>query len=116
MKPRGWLFLTTPNLAAWFNRISLLFGYQPVFTEVSDEANARHLLDLEVMPAGHIRLFTYRALREVIERNGWKVRQARGIGMNPNLHKMLPVRLFNFIFQHPALSSGIGILAQRARE
>src|SRR5829696_7071043 len=35
--PNGWLFLSTPNLAAWFNRLSLGVGLQPAFTEVSFE-------------------------------------------------------------------------------
>jgi len=33
--PGGTLLLSTPNLAAWYNRALLLFGVQPVFTEVS---------------------------------------------------------------------------------
>lgn len=31
LKKDGHIIITTPNLAAWFNRIIFLFGYQPFF-------------------------------------------------------------------------------------
>ena len=33
--PGGTLLLSTPNLAAWYNRVLLTLGIQPLFTEVS---------------------------------------------------------------------------------
>lgn len=59
LRPGGHLLLTTPNLAAWFNRAALLLGVQPVFSEVSLRAvygRPGHVV------AGHLRLFTRRAL------------------------------------------------------
>ena len=57
--PGGTLLLSTPNLAAWFNRVLLAAGVQPVFSEVS-------LRGVYGRPgrevAGHLRLFTHRAL------------------------------------------------------
>ncbi|MEJ8669191.1 class I SAM-dependent methyltransferase [Streptomyces sp. MS1.AVA.1] len=35
LRPGGHLMLSTPNLAAWYNRALLLAGVQPVFSEVS---------------------------------------------------------------------------------
>uniref|UniRef100_E6Q525 Methyltransferase type 11 domain-containing protein n=1 Tax=mine drainage metagenome TaxID=410659 RepID=E6Q525_9ZZZZ len=35
LRPGGYLVLTTPNLACWFNRIVLVIGVQPIFTETS---------------------------------------------------------------------------------
>ena len=35
LRPGGTLLLSTPNLAAWYNRGLLALGVQPVFTEVS---------------------------------------------------------------------------------
>jgi SAM-dependent methyltransferase len=59
LRPGGHLVLSTPNLAAWFNRGLLLTGVQPVFSEVS-------LRGVYGRPgavvAGHLRLFTKRAL------------------------------------------------------
>jgi len=37
LKKGGHFLITTPNLAGWINRITILFGYQPYNTEVSTE-------------------------------------------------------------------------------
>ena len=39
LRPGGTLLLSTPNLAAWYNRVLLRFGIQPLFTEVSFAAS-----------------------------------------------------------------------------
>jgi SAM-dependent methyltransferase len=66
--PGGRLVLSTPNLAAWFNRALLALGVQPVFTEVS-------LRGIYGRPghevAGHLRIFTRRALAELLRANGF---------------------------------------------
>ena len=59
LRPGGSLLLSTPNLAAWYNRGLLMFGVQPMFTEVSLQGiygRPGH----EVV--GHLRVFTRRAL------------------------------------------------------
>jgi SAM-dependent methyltransferase len=66
--PNGRLVLSTPNLAAWYNRGLLAFGVQPVFTEVS-------LKGIYGRPGhevvGHLRLFTRRALVQLVAANGF---------------------------------------------
>lgn len=47
--------LSTPNLAAWYNRALLLAGVQPVFSEVSLRA-IHGRPGTEVV--GHLRLYT----------------------------------------------------------
>jgi len=68
LAPGGTLLLSTPNLAAWFNRALLLFGVQPVFSEVS-------LRGIYGRPGsqvvGHLRLFTRRALAELLVARGF---------------------------------------------
>ena len=55
LKPGGSLLLSTPNLAAWYNRGLLALGVQPVFSEVS-------LRGVYGRPgsqvAGHLHMFT----------------------------------------------------------
>jgi SAM-dependent methyltransferase len=68
LKPGGSLLLSTPNLAAWYNRGLLAVGTQPVFSEVSlrgvyGRRGSR--------AAGHLRLFTRRALVEFLEASGF---------------------------------------------
>jgi SAM-dependent methyltransferase len=68
LKPGGTLLLSTPNLAAWYNRGLLVLGIQPLFTEVS-------LRGVYGRPgsvvAGHLRLFTSRALRGLLAARGF---------------------------------------------
>jgi SAM-dependent methyltransferase len=59
LRPGGWLLLSTPNLAAWYNRGLLAAGIQPVFSEVSFRAVYGRPGS---QVAGHLRLFTRRAL------------------------------------------------------
>lgn len=73
--PRGWLFLSTPNLAAWFNRLGLLAGLQPAFTEVSFEKVFGRPGDDIV---GHLRLFTSRATCEFLEHHGFECVDVKG--------------------------------------
>jgi SAM-dependent methyltransferase len=66
--PGGLLLVSTPNLAAWFNRILLLVGVQPIFSEVSLRGvYGRPGSD----PVGHLRLFTKRALVELFAAHGF---------------------------------------------
>lgn len=68
LKPGGALLLSTPNLAAWYNRGLLALGVQPLFTEVS-------LRGVFGRPgrqvAGHLRLFTSRALVGLLAARGF---------------------------------------------
>jgi SAM-dependent methyltransferase len=68
LKPGGTLLLSTPNLAAWYNRGLLVLGIQPLFTEVS-------LRGVYGRPgsvvAGHLRLFTSRALLGLLTARGF---------------------------------------------
>ncbi|MGY0486722.1 class I SAM-dependent methyltransferase [Streptomyces sp. WG-D5] len=70
LRPGGHLMLSTPNLAAWYNRALLLAGVQPVFSEVS-------LRGIHGRPGtevvGHLRLYTPRALREFVTASGFGV-------------------------------------------
>ncbi|MDJ1130599.1 class I SAM-dependent methyltransferase [Streptomyces iconiensis] len=75
LRPGGHLLLSTPNLAAWYNRALLLFGTQPVFSEVS-------LRGIHGRPGsqvvGHLRLFTARALRSMLPAAGFRVIRITG--------------------------------------
>ena len=66
--PGGQLLISTPNLAAWFNRALLLFGVQPVFSEVSIKGIYGRP-GTEVV--GHLHLFTRRALVGLLAANGF---------------------------------------------
>lgn len=75
LRPGGLLLLSTPNLAAWFNRGLICLGVQPVFSEVS-------LRGVYGRPgrevAGHLRLFTLRALVEFLTARGFTCERVEG--------------------------------------
>lgn len=69
LRPGGSLLLSTPNLAAWYNRGLLALGIQPIFSEVS-------LRGVFGRPgsvvAGHLRLYTRRALTGFLSASGFR--------------------------------------------
>ncbi|MEW1658775.1 MULTISPECIES: class I SAM-dependent methyltransferase [unclassified Streptomyces] len=75
LRPGGHLLLSTPNLAAWYNRGLLLAGVQPVFSEVSLRAiHGRPGTQV----VGHLRLYTARALRAFLTASGFDVIRIAG--------------------------------------
>ncbi len=75
LKPGGSLLLSTPNLAAWYNRGLIALGVQPIFSEVS-------LRGVYGRPgrqvAGHLHLFTRRALVALLAARGFAAIRVRG--------------------------------------
>lgn len=80
LKPGGLCIVSMPNLAAWINRLLLLFAIQPLGTEVGLHSLsygfrprlAQNRLKT-FMPSGHIRDFTPRALKDLVETHGLRV-------------------------------------------
>ena len=75
LRPGGTLLLSTPNLAAWYNRGLLALGIQPVFSEVS-------LRGVYGRPGsqvvGHLHMFTRRALAELLTARGFVCERIAG--------------------------------------
>jgi methionine biosynthesis protein MetW len=109
LKPSGFFVLTTPNLASWLNRILLLLGYQPTYLDVSTETSVGHFHRGE--PLGHVRGFTLRALKGLLEYHGFKIVKVAGSGSlhQPNIIKFLD-RLFAYI---PSLARILVIVCQK---
>ena len=80
----GICILTTPNLASWYNRIALLLGYQPFFTEVSTKYGVGYMLPFW-LNAGHIRVFTLRAISELLKKHSFNIQKIRGCGINTGI-------------------------------
>ena len=75
LRPGGRLLVSTPNLAAWYNRGLLALGIQPIFSEVS-------LRGVYGRPgsqvAGHLHMFTKRALTEFLAARGFVCERVDG--------------------------------------
>lgn len=89
LKPGGYAVVSVPNLASAHNIFFLLLGWQPWTADVSFEAYVgnplfpRHFLESRSRHLGHVRLFTYRALRQLIEHHGFRVERMVGSGFYP---------------------------------
>ena len=109
LKPDGYLAITTPNLAAWHNRLLLLFGKcpinyhpSPITYSKSDENNlkathGKHLRDVPLHHY-HIRLFTIDRLFDYLELMGFKIIKHDIINFTtPDRRFLFIRRLLNYI-------------------
>lgn len=108
LRPGGHLLLSTPNLAAWYNRGLLLAGVQPVFSEVS-------LRGIHGRPGrqvvGHLRLYTARALRSMLPAAGFEVVSVTGAPYHDVPRPMRP--LDRLACRAPSLASILLVHARR---
>ena len=86
----GYTVITVPNLAAWHNIFCLLWGWQPFPTNVSDEIVLGNPLNYgyRTNPAGgeyplHLRIPTFRALKELLQYHRFEVEKIAGAGYYP---------------------------------
>lgn len=116
LKKNGILILTTPNLGAWFNRIILLFGYQPFFTEVSTVDKTLGLdftkkLTSNRETVGHLRVFTLKALKDLLKLYNFKEKYIKG-----NSVDYFPkyVSLFDKILsKFPPIASDLVVISEK---
>lgn len=116
LKPNGLLVISTPNLAAWFNRIVFLAGFQPFFLEASTVDKTVGLSFTRSMtparePLGHIKVFTLAAIKDLFWLHGLKIKEVLGgsAGYLPNFMKPLDY-FFSFF---PSLATDLIIIGER---
>jgi methionine biosynthesis protein MetW len=113
MKKGGVAIVTTPNLASWFNRGFLLLGYQPLFTEVSLRYGVGYPFPFW-LKSGHIRVFTLRALKELVRLHEFKVTHTAGFGINTQLgygrRWRILAEIANKLFSTPSLASDLVLI------
>jgi 2-polyprenyl-3-methyl-5-hydroxy-6-metoxy-1,4-benzoquinol methylase len=80
LRPQGYFVVATPNLAAWNHILSLILGFQPTATYISDRTLwlGNPLMGKEGTPRsiptkGHIRVFTCCSLTAFLEHNGFNI-------------------------------------------
>jgi len=112
LKIGGAFLLSTPNLAWWLNRLALLFGYQPYWSEVSTIYNVGKFRRDQRLPlSGHLRLYTHRALKQLLELHGFKVIASKGMTYG-NLPLVLR-HLDGLVSKMPSLAQIIMVLARK---
>jgi SAM-dependent methyltransferase len=119
LKKGGYFIFSTPNLCAWFNRALMIFGVQPLFLEPSTKSKLvgsgfLKKFKKEPQPVGHIRIFTFDALRDLLDMNGFKIVKTRGSIFDEGFPRWIwPVdRLFKIA---PRLSAHFVILARKVK-
>lgn len=82
LRPGGTLVVSTPNMVSWANRVLVPLGIQPLGSETSSEValgRRYQVLGQGNQVQGHLKVFTHRALREILERYGFEVRERIGV-------------------------------------
>jgi 2-polyprenyl-3-methyl-5-hydroxy-6-metoxy-1,4-benzoquinol methylase len=117
LKKNGYLIITTPNLCAWFNRIFMLFGIQPLFLEPSTKskligAGPLKRFKKESQPVGHVRILTINAIKDLLKENGFELKDIKGAVYDQGLPEiLLPIdKIFAFF---PSLASILVVIAQK---
>ena len=111
---RGRLVLSTPNIVAWANRVLVPLGIQPLFTETSSQVHLGRrwrFLGQGNQVQGHLKVFSHRALREILERTGFRIVDMRGMPAEfPS-----PIDRFDrFCARFPSIASDLLVVAEQA--
>ena len=113
LSPDGVFLLSTPNLASGINRLLILMGYMPYFSEPSlrycagilkrDKKNSN--------PSGHLRLYTLKAVKELLQFYSFKALKFYGSNAG---YKSRALKIVDVAFSKtPSLASGIIVLAKK---
>jgi SAM-dependent methyltransferase len=121
LAPGGVCVLSTPNLAAWHNRLALMLGFQPFLSQVSFRFAPGRIPMSPGEGGGHLRMFTRRALVEFIRLHGFEVLSQQGVGIfdlgmpqGSRVMKLL-VALFDRLFTAmPSLACDVLVAFRRA--
>jgi ubiquinone/menaquinone biosynthesis C-methylase UbiE len=80
LKPNGLLLLTTPNIASWYDRLSLLFGYQPIsVSAILRHPEAGRMFNFGTLAGReHVRFFTMRSMRFLLIQHKFRIIKVTG--------------------------------------
>lgn len=98
LKPGGRLVINTPNIASLKRRLTLLLGRFPGTSQPNEGLGSDLLFD-----GGHLHYFTFRSLRLLLERAGFRIEQAVGYGRLGIAHQFYPA----------LLSGGVQLIASK---
>lgn len=76
LKPNGYLIISVPNIASWYNRGFLLLGFMPTWIESSLRTYTGNPVIREGV--GHIHAFTKGSLTELLRLKGFSIEKISG--------------------------------------
>jgi len=108
LKQGGLLILSTPNLAAWANRLLLLVGKTPFYYDVSQKS------PLTKYGYGHVNLYTLELLKKHLLSYGFEVIEAHGL-LTPLYRRYKLFELITLLIARvrPSLAPVILVLARK---
>ncbi len=112
----GYLVISTPNMVSWANRILVPLGIQPLFTETSSEINLGRYwkaLGQGGKVQGHLKIFTYRSLAEILELSSFRIISRSGA---PFFFPFPLSVLDHFFSKLPSLASNLVYVAQKIKQ
>jgi len=120
LEKNGIFIVTTPNLLAWFNRFLMTLGSLPIHYEIAETKSYGkrygRLVAKRGVIAGHVRVFSPRALCELLEDNGFEVLKIKGLnfldgftGLEFKILNALDLFFSNF----PSLSSTFAVICRK---
>lgn len=119
VSPGGYLAITTPNLASWHGRISILLGYQPFTLDLGFRRHYGSLMTISGKSAGHIRGFTLPALKDLLLDFGFKVTgvsSAPGVATGESTLMRLLKSADRAFSPFPSLASGLVVVARSHKQ
>jgi len=122
LAPDGVCVLSTPNLAAWHNRIALAFGFQPFLSQVSFRFAPVRMPLTPGEGGGHLRMFTRRALVAFIQLHGFEILRQQGAGIfdlgmpqGSAVMKLLVAPFDSLLSALPSIASDVLVVFRRPR-
>jgi SAM-dependent methyltransferase len=116
LSSNGICVISTPNLASLPNRIALLFGLQPYMTSVSIRHRVGRIWYQGLPAEDHIRVFTYRALRDLVHLHDFNIIEIQGLTASDGTDSPfpLPIRIAERVIALvPAFSHTIQIVIKK---
>lgn len=116
LKPEGTCIISTPNLAGWPNRFALLLGFQPYPTAVSPshEGVGKLIMKGSEGQWGHIRVFTLRALKGLLELYNFRITNVKGSTSTITAGKLPGISFIDRLFSHiPSLATRVIVMVRK---
>ncbi len=76
LRPGGYVIVSVPNIASWYNRVFLLLGMMPVWIESSSKTFTGN--PFVKRGVGHIHAFTKSSLMDILRLKGFRIEEVIG--------------------------------------
>lgn len=85
LKPGGYVVVTVPNIASWYNRLFLLAGLLPMYVESrsigKSHGTKKYQMEQFLRSSqiyGHLKAFTKKSVVNLFKDNGFEIEKVRG--------------------------------------